>query len=345
MNTSLTATDKAKTLLTTCGIQVHQSLPIQSSAGLVSLQDIVKATKALDGFVSFIWVVTPEDAKWLLDNQAPNRALSQRNVLRLAQDIQMGHYIYNGLPILLDSEGKMMDGQHRCRGSVQADLPIVTRIEMGLGALAYQTIDVGSRPRNMAHILTIEGMNKTLAGWVQVVSNWLYRLSSPGSISGRHSPSPHTLSLVHRRYPQLIEETKVFTSKEARRSLAKHRQFFAAAYLMAREFSEDKAEAFFVDQMVYGEGITRKDPAYHLRNRISTIAEGGSDVPRDWTTTKYVTAMLFKAWNAFVQGRKVTKFTYSIKHNLPIPTGFEAWGSGIHHFLLEGEKAPDVITS
>lgn len=62
--------------------------------------------------------ITPSMAKKLLDNQIGNRPLNPSRVIQYALAMEAGKWRNNGAPIILNDEGKMFDGQHRCEAAI-----------------------------------------------------------------------------------------------------------------------------------------------------------------------------------------------------------------------------------
>ena len=99
--------------------------------------------------------ITPEIASELLKRNHSNRRLSNRTVRELASAIKRGEYQLNGEAIKLDTEGNLLDGQHRLTAVVQSDRPIRSYMICGLAHEVFKTIDTGKR-RNNADTLSLK---------------------------------------------------------------------------------------------------------------------------------------------------------------------------------------------
>ena len=69
-------------------------------------------------------MLTPDKAQELLENRLPNRNISKATVSMLASDMKAGRWYDNGIPISLNSEGRLGDGQHRCAAVIESECEI-----------------------------------------------------------------------------------------------------------------------------------------------------------------------------------------------------------------------------
>lgn len=112
--------------------------------------------------------VTPEKAVEYLTKNTQNRRLDMFHVRKLAKEMTSGNWINNGDSIRFNSEGELIDGQHRLnavvRAGVSVDMIVITDIE---DPNAFKTIDTNGKPRNVGQVLGLMGVkNNTLASSV-----------------------------------------------------------------------------------------------------------------------------------------------------------------------------------
>lgn len=101
-------------------------------------------------------IITPDTAKQWLEKNTQNRSLRWPYVIRLASVLQRGEWIFNGAPIVFDSNGRLLDGQHRLAACVESGVSIVSLVVRGTTSEAFLTIDLGI-PRRYSDALHIEG--------------------------------------------------------------------------------------------------------------------------------------------------------------------------------------------
>jgi hypothetical protein len=89
--------------------------------------------------------ITPKMAKGILDEQntANFRRLDLPRCKPIVRDIESGHWQVNGDAIRFDTNGVLLDGQHRLMACVMADKPIMTLVVRGLDPHVQITIDRG----------------------------------------------------------------------------------------------------------------------------------------------------------------------------------------------------------
>lgn len=93
-----------------------------------------------------IKVITPAYAREILNNsRRTNRRLNKENVLRYTKEIQDNKWVLNGESIKLDTNGDLLDGQHRLHAIINANIPIVTMFTTGVEPEAFTTLDTGKK--------------------------------------------------------------------------------------------------------------------------------------------------------------------------------------------------------
>ncbi len=103
--------------------------------------------------------ITPEMAKhWLETANTTNRAVSQKHVQRLACDMTKGQWQLTHVGIAFDSNGILLDGQHRLWAVCMADVPVDMFVWHNVCPQSKMAIDCG-KPRSMADILNLAGQN------------------------------------------------------------------------------------------------------------------------------------------------------------------------------------------
>ena len=101
--------------------------------------------------------VTPELAKYWLENQVANRKINNTYVNRLVEDIKEGRWVFPGDPLKFDNKGKLIDGQHRLSAIVKSGVPQYFVILNGYERESMQVLDLG-KPRGADHVGQILGL-------------------------------------------------------------------------------------------------------------------------------------------------------------------------------------------
>lgn len=104
--------------------------------------------------------VTPQlAAKWLKNNIGNNRKISKATVSRYASDMAAGKWLITGEPIQFDTEGRLINGQHRLNAVVESKTAIQMLVIEGILPEAMPVLDTG-RVRTAGDALSISGIGE-----------------------------------------------------------------------------------------------------------------------------------------------------------------------------------------
>lgn len=98
--------------------------------------------------------VTPVMAQGLLKNQIKNRHYIRSSVNRIRKEIEAGTFRLNGETIILDTMGRLLDGQHRLMAVAESQKTIETLVVSGIPTPYMETIDMG-RSRNVRDLFQL----------------------------------------------------------------------------------------------------------------------------------------------------------------------------------------------
>ena len=88
--------------------------------------------------------ITPEIATQILaTNIDRNRPVNVSRVGMYEHDMLTGKWVDNGETIKIDSEGRLVDGQHRLRAIERSGVPLWLWVARGVSPDAFETVDVG----------------------------------------------------------------------------------------------------------------------------------------------------------------------------------------------------------
>lgn len=257
---------------------------------------MVKAKKApatLPEIKEYRTTVTPYMAEEWLGRNAHNRNISERYVEELKQAILRDEWVYNGDAIRFDTEGNLLDGQHRLWAVVFAERPVDVLVVENLPRDTVLTIDVG-RKRNLASHLKMAGYANPVL--LAAMINMKWRLDR-GLVRSNQTPTfPEAL--------RVLEENK--TLVDATPMVSKYRQRLkgssSAVGMCFYEFSQRDADAAvdFFEGMITGENLPADDPRYVFRRYVEKNNPG----------TVMFTALLIKAWNAYMEGSVISHLVW-----------------------------------
>lgn len=244
----------------------------------------------------FELTITPDRAQEILESSnSMNRPLNMKHVRYLATEMRNGRWKNNGDTICFDKNHILLDGQHRLKALILAEVTLKFLVVQDLATETFATKDCG-RSRGPADTLAIRGEKNytTLASAVV----WLdkYEYGRMTDTQTRYSPA-RVVDLVQ-YYGDELKESIVFTTNlKINRMMAP--ALVAALHVVFKMINSDQADEFF-QRLFTGHGLDQGSPILALREKL--IADR---VSRKVKMHKYfIAALTIKAWNLFRQGRK-----------------------------------------
>jgi len=118
--------------------------------------------------------ITPSMAQELLDNSRCIKPLRTIDVNKLAREFENGNFEFNGATIVLDHDGRLIDGQTRLAACIQANKSFKSYIVYGVNTEGQYTKDTG-RSRNVVQYLSTHGYKypRALSASAQIIHNIL----------------------------------------------------------------------------------------------------------------------------------------------------------------------------
>lgn len=95
-------------------------------------------------YTSPLMTVEPGAAKAMLGYNFDNRSVRTLHVEKIVHDILNDKWVYDGCPIVFDTNGTLINGQHRLIACVKANKPIKTCLTFGIEPEAKVTVDTCS---------------------------------------------------------------------------------------------------------------------------------------------------------------------------------------------------------
>lgn len=106
--------------------------------------------------------ITPDIARAWLDKNQNNRKLNKRFVSQFVQDMRSGNWQITGDAIRFDSNGTLIDGQHRLSACIEAGASFPSYVLYGLDPSSKDVIDTG-KARSARDVLDMRGIPNSSA--------------------------------------------------------------------------------------------------------------------------------------------------------------------------------------
>lgn len=301
---------------------------VQNSVQVIPGQRI--ESPLVPGITMEIIELSPEVAKGFLEFLPERqRSLSPASVDMYTADMLEGEWIFTGDAIRFDTEGNLIDGQHRCTSVVESGRTVPAVVIRGLGGDAILNLDNGRR-RSFADDLKIKGYpnHTNLAAIVGRVWHWEH-----GNFGYKGVPMVQN-ALYANTSPTRSQLWSTLTGHEELVEVATHAQRIARytpnvpasvngfAWWLLGKADVDKREAFFHELV---NGVTQNNPEYPITvlKRVTTRRMGPSERPESWVWLAYY----IKAWNAWYNEQSISYLrmpTPARWDTLPRPMGLES---------------------
>lgn len=282
------------------GMSEHRKLAIW-------LDKLVEEAKAKKKPVAQMTKLTPALAGVLLDRNPGNRKISQRTVERFAYEIKGDRWTFNGEPILISDTGQLNDGQHRCSAVVEAGKAVDVILIVGVPRDSRTTLDQG-RTRAAADYLSMNGEVNTIALAAAANYAWQYRNRGMLALGGTSKATKSEVLQFVSDNPGLAKSVAVFSVGSARALGGVAFLGFCHFAISAAARAED-VDRFFI-ALVEGVNLGVGSPILYVRNRLQQLV-GDRD-------QNGKAELIFKAWNAWRRGEKVTSYVRVSGGVLPV---------------------------
>lgn len=264
-----------------------------------------------------IETITPSRAKTMLHDNPSNRRIDARSVANLVRDLERGRWQFNGDAIRFDEHGALIDGQHRLKACVTADVSIKTIVLRGLPNDVRKTIDSGAK-RTTGSRFQMEGIKNAnataaaIAVLFQIAHQDTGAFCTPGEaleVLEKHPCIPVSVSFCYQAFPGI-----------GSRLAALH---YIGGYIGEREIADR-----FIDVWASGSPSYQGDAAHSARERlIRTRGTTGQ------LTSQNIARIVLHSFNLF-RARKSVRAVKAPDHYL-----IRGWDAGT---LFDPSFAPSV---
>lgn len=266
------------------------------------------------------WIVIgPALAARLLEFNAGNRRLSGSRIEMYARQMREGAWDdRNPEAIVIDTNGKLRNGQHRLTAVIRSGATVWFKVETGVDPAVADVLDTG-KPRNAGDVIQMtfdtpgrEGTQKATAARFRMAyerapkspwtDNWAKQLSNSEVRDGY---------LTHQVAIDAVHPAALAISKSA--GLRGGVGMWTGVLSLLLD-THAAGVPVFAHRAQTGENLSAGDPVLHLRNRLLVSSPGGTLIRSD-----LYSRMIVYAWNAFREGRSIAKFMINMEHGFPKP--------------------------
>lgn len=254
--------------------------------------------------------VTPTIAKEWLAKMPLNRPLSDFDVRKYARDMSRGRWHFTGEPIKFDSDGNLIDGQHRLQAVILSGVTLRILVVRGLATESQHAMDSG-RKRSAADALSLNGYanTTTLSSAARLGLGVEAGIGDPGRYDVTHD---EVLRYVAEN-PALIHAVD-FTKSLARKTDCPP-SVVAYTYFVLSQIDAFQAANFWV-AAAEKVGLAKGDPVIALTNRFAESRRN-----RERFSKAMYLSIIYRAWNFRRAGKTVAflRVNSSAGGTVPIP--------------------------
>jgi hypothetical protein len=243
-------------------------------------------------------LITPEIAEALLECNSNNRNLRPGRVNKYARAMDLDDWGKTGQPIIIGSDGNLMDGQHRLMAVAQTRRSVWFLVVRGVDPNLMAAIDRGLARGGMDAFnwAGIPNAASAAASLRQILV-----LVNGGSLLQGHLLNQITDQELLDAYPQ-YENVMLWAAPLASRvahtiKIAPAKYLTAMVWLSVNDCNAESIQAF-TEQLITGADLAEDSPILALRNWALNVKAMRKALRRD-----EVLIATIKAWNDVAEGR------------------------------------------
>lgn len=267
-------------------------------------------------------LITPAMATAMLERNKPTvkapwpmRPIRAADVTVWAKRLRTGRLAYTHQGVAFDEDGRLQDGQHRLTAIVETGVTGEILVSAGWPRGNYHVLDTGRR-RTASQVLQHEGASYSASTAAAVRLIYVYGVWGKDTLT--HAGERVDNDVIAEVWSKLDADVLDWATKHAQRLRQQLGRLgpagcVAALYVVRNKVGEHPQVEFFADGLVRGVEPDDEDPIYALRRQLTHQA---SRVGRKLTAAEQM-ALVVKAWNAYIQGRRVKHLVVGASTAMP----------------------------
>lgn len=255
--------------------------------------------------------IKPEQAEKMLEKDSNYyqlnlhhhpRNIKEYVVEQYARDMKAGRWKLNAETVKIGAGHRIIDGRHRLRACVRADVPFQTLMAQDVPHEVFDTIDIGAT-RTAGDLASIAGIKNAtaVAHAARIIYGWEQCGHTFPTTSTRSTrPTKTELMATIFKHLGLVESASKMASYRKSAGFVSHGIVTALHYIFSKK--DDVLCDTFFQALSSGEALTDQDPVFHLRERLIRAR-----MQRPGMIEPAVVELIVRAWNHTRRGTKLTK--------------------------------------
>lgn len=215
--------------------------------------------------------ITPRYAQQLLARNDGNRKIRLTTVNKYAAMMLAGRWVENGDVIRVGKTGRLLDGQHRLHAVIESGVSIRCGLVLDVDETTFSTIDTGAT-RSTQEIVRMTGRINVAAS--AAVASLLWRMIQ-GASGGTPLPAAYVCTILD-RWPEIEDAAHRAMSATTAYRLATPATIGAALLYLNTIAGKPAMAERFITGLNTGEGLTKGDPVFSLRQRLINMRAGAA---------------------------------------------------------------------
>jgi hypothetical protein len=250
-----------------------------------------------------IWYgeITPDMADVMLRKNDKNRNISKDVIDQYAGDMEDGAWRETMIPILLSTDGTLMDGQHRLRAIKRSGMAQMCFVCVVEDWSAMEAIDRGKK-RTFGDYLKLKGKSSStnLGG---IISNYHKLIAFQRNDATRlNNLSIADLLATYESVDDEIWQEAVKASHKTDMFQLALRPSMPAFFVAACHQGDAEEAREFLNLVFSGENLSEGNPILTFRKSMMVLA---SERGRGGRSLRGRMMMVVKAWNAWIRGAEL----------------------------------------
>lgn len=268
---------------------------------------------------SEVVTLTPHEARELLDNtNTRNRPLNPNTVETYSKVIKEGRWRVTHQGIAFDTNGSLLDGQHRLAAIAQAGVPVRIMMTHNVDPDEFSVIDIGRRrtPADALGVAGIEHNRNQIASVARFLRN--YDRLDQGGWTDKHSArldNSSILDAVEDYGANKLNSAARIGTTHGRLSGINITALSAFFYLLHYRHNTPLVEVMkFIQGVSSGAGLEAGDPRLALRNAMIGPKHITAKSTKD---RRHQFIAVVKAWNAYISDKEVSRIIVRDTEEIP----------------------------
>jgi hypothetical protein len=249
-----------------------------------------------------ISVITPADAAAFLNANTENyRVMRENKVRKYAEDMKSGDWSLSNDAITFNGNGRLMNGQHRLRACVHANVPFPAIILRQAPSLAEVSMDTGMK-RTLGDHLRARGVSNAnnVASLVRLV--YLFDTGAISTGGGTHYPSTVQAVEAYEADPDGMLEAAQQGARIRNASGIRPAAASLAFYVTARHDENAAQDAYaFASQFIEGTNLELGSGVLALQKWVRSALS-----KQHKPNTIYQAAIVLKSINSYRSGEPIS---------------------------------------